>query len=273
MVNHVVKILPSALLLLKKERLSALQIMPAKITIVPTSHIASESIRLIRDVIEEENPDCIAVELDANRYRALKEGEGSMIDALRALGPVTFAFYMLLRTMQQSLGRIAGVSPGSEMQEAVSIGQGKGVRVEYIDRDIGETFMRIKAVPAREKVKLLTFAARSLLPGRSQSIKDAQANLRLEGDDRSPSLQNLDLSKVPPESVVDAAIELLRKEFPWLYRILVEERNRYMAQRILMLSQTCQNIVAVVGAGHAKGIREILQKHREPSVSYSFSAE
>ena len=47
----------------------------AKITIVPTSHIASQSIRMIQKAVEKENPDCIAVELDENRLRALKGGE------------------------------------------------------------------------------------------------------------------------------------------------------------------------------------------------------
>jgi len=234
----------------------------AKITIVPTSHISVESIRLIREAVERENPDCIAVELDANRYRAMKEGEGSMTDALKALGPLTFAFFLVLRTMQQSLGKIVGVSPGSEMAEAVSLGEARGIRVAFIDRDIGETFMRIKAVPAMEKLDLLTFALRSLLPGKKPE---------LEGMD----MENLDLSKVPSEKVVDMAIGLLRKELPWLYRILVEERNVYMARRILALSQTCRNIVVVVGAGHAKGIRELLEKKEhacEPSISYTFTA-
>ena len=162
--------------------------------------------------------------------------------------------------MQQSLGRIAGISPGSEMAEAVNLGQAKGVRIAFIDRDIGETFMRIKAVPAKEKVRLLTFILRSLLPGGQKAVQG------LEG-------YNLDLSKVPSERVVEAAMQVLRKEFPWLYRILVEERNRYMAQRIAELSARFQNIVVVVGAGHAKGIGEILknQAHESagPSATYS----
>jgi len=236
--------------------------MPAKITIIATSHIARESIRLISDTVEKERPDCIAVELDMGRYQALKEGEGSLIDSLRALGPLTFLFYFVLKNLQQSLGRMVGVSPGSEMLEAVRLGQEKGVHVELIDRDIGETFLRIKAVPAKEKVKLLTFVLRALLPGAGREGLEYK--------------EKLDLSRVPPEKVVDEAIGLLRKQFPWLYRILIEERNRYMTQRISQLSQRCQNIVIVVGAGHAKGIMEMLRNNTheaaEPSATYSITA-
>jgi pheromone shutdown-related protein TraB len=237
----------------------------AKITIVPTSHIARESIQLIRDVVEREGPDCIAVELDMSRYTAMKEGEGSLLDSLRALGPLTFLFYFVLKNLQQSLGRLVGVSPGSEMLEAVNLGQQKGVRVAFIDRDIGETFTEVKAVTAKEKIRLLTFVFRSLLPGTS---------IRLEGGEAAFS-QGIDLSKIPAERVVEAAMDVLRSEFSWLYRILVEERNVYMAQRILELSQRFQNIVVVVGAGHAKGISQLLEKQKpdvQDPVTYTFTA-
>jgi len=229
--------------------------MPAKITIIPTSHIARDSIRLIRETVENEKPDCIAVELDMSRYQALREGEASLLDSLRALGPLTFLFYFVLKNLQQSLGRLAGVSPGSEMLEAVRLGQQNGVQVEFIDRDIGETFLRIKSVPAREKVKLLTFVFSALFLGAGRE------------DLKSP--EKLDLSKVPPEKLVNQVIELLRKEFPWLHRILIEERNLYMAQRVFQLSQRCQNIVVVVGAGHAKGIAEILNSKAAKPTSFS----
>jgi pheromone shutdown-related protein TraB len=218
----------------------------ARITIVPTSHIARDSIQLIRETVEKEKPDCIAVELDTNRYQALKEGEGSLMDALRTLGPLTFLFYFVLKNLQQSIGRVVGVSPGSEMLEAVRLGQERGVHVEFIDRDIGDTFLRIKDIPAKEKVKLLTFVFRALFLGAGRE------------DPASP--ESIDISKVPPEKVVDQAIELLREEFPWLYKILIEERNRYMTQKIKELSSRFQNIVIVVGTGHAKGIAEILKE-------------
>jgi len=222
----------------------------SKVTIVPTSHIARDSIRLVREAVMD-GTDCIAVELDMNRYQALKEGEAPFLDVLRALGPVTFLFYFVLKNLQQSLGRMVGVSPGSEMLEAVRLGQENGIHVEFIDRDIGETFLRIKGVPAREKVKLLTFVLRALLLGAPKSIQ-------LEGGETAFSPE-MDLSRVPPEKLVDQAIELLRKEFPWLYRILIEDRNQYMAHRIRELSNRFQNIVVVVGAGHAKGILEMLR--------------
>jgi pheromone shutdown-related protein TraB len=231
----------------------------ARITIVPTSHIARESIRAIRETIEKEGPDCIAVELDPGRYQALQEGEGSMLEALRALGPATFLFYYVLKKMQDSLGRAVGMVPGSDMLEAVRISKEKGIGLALIDRDIADTFLRIKVIPAKEKLRLLALAFK------------AAVGLGISSKIKKPGKETIDLSKVPPEKVVEEAMDLLKEQFPQLHRILVEERNLYMARRILDLSKGCQSMVVVVGAGHAKGIRELLEKKQEPSISYSFT--
>ncbi len=220
--------------------------MSAKITIIPTSHIARESIRQINEAIEREKPDCIAVELDAGRYQALQEGEAPLLESLRALGPVTFIFFFVLKGLQDSLGRAVGIMPGADMMEAVRLGRLRGINVAFIDRDIGETFLRIKAVPAREKMRLLLFA---LMAATGLGLKIA----RQPGDKKS-----FDLSKVPPENLVEEALIILKRRFPWLHRILIEERNAYMAQRIGKLSTRYNNVLVVVGAGHAKGIEEIL---------------
>jgi len=40
------------------------------IILIPTSHIAEESIQKIKEVIEKTKPDCVAIELDEKRYIA-----------------------------------------------------------------------------------------------------------------------------------------------------------------------------------------------------------
>ena len=231
----------------------------AKITIIPTSHIARESIRQIRESVEKERPDCIAVELDPGRYQALQQGEAPMIDALKALGPTTFLFYFILKRLQDSLGKAVGVIPGSDMMEAVRIAREKGIALALIDRDIGDTFLRIKAIPAREKVRLMGL------------LLQAAAGLGISKMKKPADGKTIDLSKVPPEKMVEEAMSILQNQLPGLYRALVQERNEHMARRILSLSQSCSSVLVVVGAGHAKGIRKLLEKP-EPSISYSFTA-
>ena len=45
------------------------------IYIVGTSHVAGESVSKVKKAIAEKKPGCVAVELDMNRYMALKTRE------------------------------------------------------------------------------------------------------------------------------------------------------------------------------------------------------
>ncbi|MBO4441506.1 TraB/GumN family protein, partial [bacterium] len=40
--------------------------------LIGTAHVSSDSVKFVEDVINEQNPDVIAVELDKNRMDALK---------------------------------------------------------------------------------------------------------------------------------------------------------------------------------------------------------
>lgn len=41
--------------------------------LIGTAHVSQESADLVRQVIDREQPDCVCVELDAQRYKALSE--------------------------------------------------------------------------------------------------------------------------------------------------------------------------------------------------------
>ena len=217
-----------------------------ELVLVPTSHISEESIRKIREVIEREKPECVAVELDANRYVAMRNRKASTLETLKALGFMTFLVYTLLRKIQERLGKSVSIMPGSEMIHAVKMAEKAGTRVAFIDRDIRLTFLRIKeGVPRREKAKLIWFMVKGLGFGYVAS------RIRRKGS-------VIDLRKVPPKELIDSALELLEKEFPMLYRVLIRERDQFMATSIRALFEHFKKIVAVVGAGHSEGIKKLL---------------
>ncbi|MFH1788940.1 MAG: TraB family protein, partial [Candidatus Altiarchaeota archaeon] len=60
------------------------------------------------------------------------------------------------------------------------------------------------------------------------------------------------------EDMISKLLGELAEEAPSIKEVLVDERNRYIAYRILSLD--ARKIVAVIGAGHLKGIEEILRK-------------
>jgi len=77
------------------------------------------------------------------------------------------------------------------------------------------------------------------------------------------------------EMVVDKLIKEVKKRYPNLYRVLIEERNQIMASNLyeLMSLNPDKKILAVVGAGHEKDIIKIIKeiKPQKQEISYSFN--
>ena len=48
----------------------------------------------------------------------------------------------------------------------------------------------------------------------------------------------------------------VKERYPNFYRVLVEDRNKYMAKKLFKLMRNYNKIVAVVGAGHEEEIIE-----------------
>jgi pheromone shutdown-related protein TraB len=217
----------------------------SKIILVPTSHIAKQSVRKVKEVIEKEKPDIVAVELDMNRYMAAKqEKNASTIETMKTLGFLTFLFYWILKNLQSWLGKKMGILPGSEMIQAVDVANKLGIKVAFMDRDIGVTMMRIRNISWKEKTKLLLYLFKGL------TIDYALFKIQRKN--------GIDLSKVPPKELIKEAMDLLSKNFPELYKVLVVERDHFMVTRLKSLSNHFDKIVAVIGAGHTDGMKKLL---------------
>ncbi len=206
--------------------------MPVKI--IGTSHIAKESMEAVKRIIEKEKPDCVAIELDPKRFFALtqqKGGERRKIGLRYGLTIYVFGW------LQQKLGERIGVLPGSEMLAAAESAKQVGAKIVLIDRDIQEIFQGIMAIPLSEKLKLFLgiFAAPF-------------------------SREKIDLKKVPDERTIEQAIQYMRKELPGFYKVLIEDRNKYMAAWIRRLENEFDNIVVVVGAGHKRDLEKLIRR-------------
>ncbi len=211
------------------------------IILVPTSHVAEESIRKIKEVIEKTKPDCVAVELDHTRYHALKSGNTG--SSMKGLGPATYLIFLLLKKIQSKIGDIVGIVPGSDMLTAVDFAKEKNIPAYFIDKDIGETLAEFKKLGFGEKLSLIKHSLTAsfyVYTGKGKG-------------------QKIDLTKVPEEDVIEEAMVVFKKTFPRLYKILIEDRNQHMAAQLKGLSAKHKTIVAVVGAGHRKGLLEILE--------------
>lgn len=210
------------------------------IYLIGTSHIAGESLLKVKETIIEKNPDCVAVELDMNRYMALitKEKGKVKLPLLQRL------IFSALRYMQNQLSKETNILPGQEMLLATETATQVNAKVAFIDQDINITLRRLmKALGIFGQIKLLSYMVIGFvgIPIKGLSL-----------------MKDIDLNKVPEDDFIEYAMGELKKQFPQMYEVLVEERNRVMADNLMKLGQNFESIVAVMGAGHVKGVGKLL---------------
>lgn len=239
--------------------------MPLKyknLAIIGTSHIAKQSIREVKEAIEKK-PDIVAVELDSNRLRAIKE-KGRTKLRLRdifKIGIVGFVFALVGAWAQRKLGKLVGVTPGTEMLTAVRLARKNKINIALIDQDITLTLAKLsRAVTWKEKLRFPYDIIKAVFFRKKE--------LRRLG------IEDLDLSKVPEKKIIKVLTAELKKCYPNVYRILVKERNMYMAKRLdgMISSYPNKKILAVVGAGHEEELLDLIKKkEKEEKIIYEFS--
>jgi len=212
------------------------------ILLVGTAHVSAESVELVRKVIDEEKPDAVAVELDAQRYESLvnkkKWDETEIHKVLSEKKTQLFLLQLLLSNFQRKIGDKLGVKPGAEMAAAVEEAKTRNIRVELVDRDIRTTLKRaFKRMSLKEKFKMLYGF--------------------VSGVFEEEELEKDILDKLKDNDVMTELMAELSREIPSIKEVLIDERDEYITEKILAAEG--KRIVAVVGAGHVEGIKKMLE--------------
>lgn len=211
------------------------------IYLVGTAHVSDESIRDVERTIDSVKPDVVAVELCEQRFQALREekkwGETEITDVIKSGRIYLFLLQILLTNFQRKIGSQVGVKPGAEMLKAISMAEERGIHVALVDRNVGVTLKRaMNNLTLREKIKLFSGLVWGIFSGE-------EVNKEL-------------IEKLKEKDVLSELVEELAKEAPSLKKVLVDERDHYIALSLTLLK--AKKIVAVVGAGHVEGVRNNL---------------
>jgi pheromone shutdown-related protein TraB len=214
-----------------------------KLVIVGTSHIAESSLKEIEFVFNKENPDLIAVELDQQRLYALLSNQkpNYSLSMIKELGFKGYLFALFGSLIQQKLGDIVGIKPGSDMLRAVQLAKLNNKKIALIDRDVRITLARLsKAISWKEK---FNFIIDFFTAPFSKKMK-------------------INLKTVPEKELIKKLLGLLKKRYPGIYRVLVEERNKLLALKLKTLLENYpdQKIMAVLGAGHEDEVLCLIKK-------------
>ncbi|PGF14790.1 conjugal transfer protein TraB [Natrinema sp. CBA1119] len=129
------------------------------VEVLGTAHVSQASVDEVRETIDREDPDVVAVELDDGRYRQMKGGTPDDIEAEDLLsGNTVFQFlaYWMLSYVQSRLGDQFDIEPGADMRAAIEAAEANGSGVALVDRDIQVTIQRFwSRLTFSEKLKMV----------------------------------------------------------------------------------------------------------------------
>ena len=213
-----------------------------QIILVGTAHVSRSSVDLVRRVIEAEKPDCVCVELDAQRYQSLVEQKKweslDLKQIIRRKQLPTLLLNLVLAAYQKRLGGELGVQPGSELLEAVRVAEEQGVSIELCDRDVRVTLRRAaRATSLFRRVYLMSEMLVAMFAG-------------------PPEISEQELEELKEHDVLTELMDELGRHLPALKQVLIDERDAYLSERVRRSEGS--RVVAVVGAGHLDGIHRRL---------------
>jgi len=217
------------------------------IHLIGTAHVSKESIEEVTGAIRGEKPGMVCVELDESRYAAItKQDSWEKLDIAKVLkdgkGFLLIA-NLTLSGFQRRLGNELGVKPGEEMIAAVTTAKEMGINFSLCDREIHLTLLRAWACCSLwSKCKLL-----------AALLSSAFATEKLDAQE---------IEKLKESSELDSMMDELAKYLPTVKETLIDERDRYLATKIWdgYKKNEAGSTIAVVGAGHLRGIQAWLEK-------------
>ncbi len=209
------------------------------ILLIGTAHISQESVDLVEKVISQEQPDCVCLELDEKRYKALTQKKKwqslDLKQIIKKKQLSTLMINLLMASYQKKLGGQLGVQPGAELLHAANTADKSNIPIELIDRDVRITLRRAwKSTSFFKKGYLLATIFASLFD--------------------STEISEEKLTEMKQQDVLSELMDEMGETLPDVKRVLIDERDIYLCEKIKRTSG--KRLVAVVGAGHVEGIKK-----------------
>jgi len=238
-----------------------LRVGSADVLLLGTAHVSRASADKVAELLGDEAGgfDAVAVELCQSRFDAIMNPEAltrmDLFAVIRQKRVYMVAASLALSAYQQRLADQFGIEPGAEQRAAIRFARSRGLPVLLIDREVGTTLRRAAHnLSWWQRLNLFSGLMAGMLT-REQITEDEVERLK-QGD------------------VLETTFAEFAEDRRDLYIPLIEERDRYMAARLREETETggVRRILAVVGAGHLKGLAESLQREDAPPPAQEIAA-
>ena len=235
-----------------------LQVGATRVTLLGTAHVSKASADQVRRLLETEPFDAVAVELCPSRYQALLDPDAlarmDLFGVIRQGRVAMVVASLALGAYQQRLADQFGIEPGAEQRMAIAQARERHLPVLLVDREIGVTLKRVAAnLGWWRRLELFSGLLASLIS--QEKVSEAEVERLKEGD------------------VLETSFAEFARDRQDLFLPLIDERDRYMAARLReeIEREGHGRVLAVLGAGHLKGVARYLAAAAVPAETWESS--
>jgi pheromone shutdown-related protein TraB len=229
-----------------EENITRIHLDGKEIILIGTAHVSKQSVEQVKEVIDQEQPDSVCIELDEQRYKAIMEGnkwrETDIFKVIKEKKATLLIMNLAISSFQNRLAKQFDTKPGQEMIQGIESAKEIGAELVLADRNIQITFSRIWGnVGFWGKGQLLTSIFYSIF--------------------NKDSISEEELEKMKTKDTLNASLAEISEAFPKLKKPLIDERDQYLAQKIK--EAPGKKIVAVLGAAHVPGITKEIHNDQD----------
>ncbi len=220
-----------------ENQITRLNYKDKEIILIPTAHVSKQSVLDVKELIENEKPNSVCIELDKQRFDSLNNKNDwqktDVIQVIKDKKVFLLLVNMLLSSYQRKIASDVDSVVGQEMIQAIDSAKDINAKLVLADRHIQTTFMRIwRKLRFIEKLKLLYMLLFSSLDDEKLTTEKIE---ELKGHD-----------------MLESALAEINQSLPTVATVLIDERNQYLANKIK--NAPGKKIIAVLGAAHVPGI-------------------
>ena len=207
------------------------QIPKPKVILVGVGHIFDIRDK-VKSIIHSLHPQIVALELDPLRFYSLSHREEGRPGDVPLL-------YQLLARFQSNLAKEYGSEVGSEMIAASDAAGEIGAKIALIDMDAVTMFAKLrKSMSFKEKAFMVVGTVMALFTRKSTVEKELAEYQKDE----------------------ERFMKEVEKAYPSITRILINERNLFMVDRLKEISAQSNVTVAIIGDGHVAGMQKMISE-------------
>ena len=235
-----------------EEPIQSLSIGEGTITILGTAHVSRASADMAKELIESKQHDVVCIELCQSRFNAMTDPNAlakmDLFDVIRSGKASMVTASLALGSYQQRMAEQLGIEPGLEMKTSIKHAKELDLPVVVIDREVGTTLKRVyHNVPFWKRLYIIAGLFTSVVSRETVSEEE--------------------IEKLKTGDLLETTFAQFSEDANDLFVPLIDERDRYMTAKLLQTLKDYpgKNLLAVVGAGHVKGMISYLQKHSQDS--------